>query len=167
VRTCTCRYFEDLLLPYILVPICPSVSRTSLLQNVWKLTSTPSILLCVCVCGMWEDRALRRIFGPKTEEVTGDWRKSHDEWLHYLYPSPNIVRALNERGWDGAVVCHGGVRGDIHVGFCWGNVKETDTLEDIDWDGRQILNWILRNETVWTFINSLRTGTNIELLWAW
>jgi len=46
-----------------------------------------------------------------------------------LFPSPNVVTALNEGGRDGAVTCHGGVRGDTHVGFCWGNVKETDALE--------------------------------------
>ena len=95
-----------------------------------------------CVFRMFEEKVLRRIFGPEKEEVTGDCRKSHGEWLRYLYPSPNVVRALSEKGWDGPVVCHGGVRGDMRVGFCWGNAKEADALEDIDWDGRQILNWI-------------------------
>ena len=61
-----------------------------------------------------------------------------------MYSSPNIVRVFNERGWDGAAVCSGGVRRDMHVGFCWGNLKETDALEDIDRDGRQILKWILK-----------------------
>jgi hypothetical protein len=118
---------------------------------------------------MFEERAIRRIFGPKREAVTGDCPKSNGEWLHYLYPSPNIVSALKERWWDRVVVCHGGVRGNMSVGFCWGNVKETDVLEDIDWDGRQRLKWIsnIQNETVWTFINCLRIGTSKGLLWAW
>jgi hypothetical protein len=38
---------------------------------------------------------LRRIFGLKRDEATGDWRKLHDEELNDLYSSPNIVRVLN------------------------------------------------------------------------
>jgi hypothetical protein len=37
---------------------------------------------------------VRRIFGPKRDEVTGEWRKLHDEELHILYPSPNIIRQI-------------------------------------------------------------------------
>jgi hypothetical protein len=39
------------------------------------------------------NRALRRIFGPR-DEVTGDWRKMHNEELHNLYSSPNIIRLV-------------------------------------------------------------------------
>jgi hypothetical protein len=39
-----------------------------------------------------ENRVLRRIFGPKGDEVTGDWRKLHNEELHNLYSSPRITR---------------------------------------------------------------------------
>jgi hypothetical protein len=38
---------------------------------------------------VFENRVLRRIFGPKTEEVAGDWRRPHNEELHNLYASPN------------------------------------------------------------------------------
>jgi hypothetical protein len=41
-----------------------------------------------------ENRALRRIFGPKRGEVTGDWRRLHSEELRNLYTSPNIIRLI-------------------------------------------------------------------------
>jgi hypothetical protein len=41
-----------------------------------------------------ENRFLRRILGPKRDEVTGDWRKLHSEELHNLYSSPNIIRQI-------------------------------------------------------------------------
>jgi hypothetical protein len=41
---------------------------------------------------MFENRVLRRIFGPKREEVTGEWRKLHSEELHVLCSSPDIIR---------------------------------------------------------------------------
>jgi hypothetical protein len=47
--------------------------------------------------GFFENRVLRRIFGPIKEE-DGSWRKLHNDELHGLYPSPNIVRVLNQRG---------------------------------------------------------------------
>jgi hypothetical protein len=40
---------------------------------------------------------LRRIFGPKRDEVTGEWRKLHNEELHNLYSSPNIIRQIKLR----------------------------------------------------------------------
>jgi hypothetical protein len=43
---------------------------------------------------MFENRVLRRIFGPKRDEVTGDWRKVHNEELQYMYCSPNITRMI-------------------------------------------------------------------------
>jgi hypothetical protein len=59
------------------------------------------------------NRVLRRIFGPKRDEVTGGWRKLHNEELHGLYSSPNIVRVIKARRmrWAGHVARMGEVRG--------------------------------------------------------
>jgi hypothetical protein len=46
---------------------------------------------------VFENRMLRRIFGLKRDEVTGGWRKVHDEELHNLYSSPNIIRMIRSR----------------------------------------------------------------------
>jgi hypothetical protein len=46
---------------------------------------------------VFENRVLRRIFGPKRDEVTGEWRKLHSEKLHDLYSSPDIIRQVKSR----------------------------------------------------------------------
>jgi hypothetical protein len=46
---------------------------------------------------VFENRVLRGIFGPKRDEVIGDWRKMHNEELHNLYCSPNIIRMIKSR----------------------------------------------------------------------
>jgi hypothetical protein len=46
---------------------------------------------------VFENRVLRRIFGPKRDEVTGGWRKLHKEELHNLYFSPSIIRMIKSR----------------------------------------------------------------------
>jgi hypothetical protein len=43
---------------------------------------------------LFEDKVLRRIFGPKTDEVTGGWRKLHNEELRDLYSSPSMMRIM-------------------------------------------------------------------------
>jgi hypothetical protein len=55
--------------------------------------------------GVFENRVLRRILGPKRDEVTGEWRKLQNEKLNDLYCSPNIVRAIKSRRmrWEGHV----------------------------------------------------------------
>jgi hypothetical protein len=54
---------------------------------------------------VFENRVLRRIFGPRTDEVTGEWRKLHNEELPDLYSSPSIIRIINSRRmrWAGHV----------------------------------------------------------------
>jgi hypothetical protein len=46
---------------------------------------------------VFENKVLRRIFGPKRDEVTGGWRKPHDEELRDLYSSPSIIRVIKSR----------------------------------------------------------------------
>jgi hypothetical protein len=60
---------------------------------------------------------LRRIFGPKRDEVTGGWRKQHNEELHGLYSSPSIVRVIKARRmrWAGHVARMGEVRGTYNI----------------------------------------------------
>jgi hypothetical protein len=43
---------------------------------------------------VFENRVLRGVFGPKRDEVTGEWRRLHNEELYYLYSSPNIIRVI-------------------------------------------------------------------------
>jgi hypothetical protein len=54
---------------------------------------------------MFENRVLRRVFGPKGDEVTGEWRKLHNEELRDLYSSPSIIRMIKPRRkrWAGHV----------------------------------------------------------------
>ena len=59
---------------------------------------------------MFENRVLRRVFGSKSDEVTGEWRKLHNGELSDLYSLPNNVRVVKSRRmrWAGACVAYGG-----------------------------------------------------------
>ena len=85
---------------------------SSLLSKNLKINIYRTIILPVVLygCETWsltlreerrprvfENRVLRRIFGPKRNEVTGEWRKLHNEELNNLYSSPNIVRVIKSR----------------------------------------------------------------------
>ena len=74
-------------IPFLVAYLCP-------LRRLW----------------VFENRVLRRIFGPERDEVTGEWRKLHNEELNDLYCSPNIVRVIKLRrmGWAGNVARMGG-----------------------------------------------------------
>jgi hypothetical protein len=75
---------------------------------------------------MFENRMLRKIFGPKRDEVMGDWRKLHNEELHNLCSSPSIIRVIKSRRirWAGHVA-RMGKRGK-HIGFWLESQKERD-----------------------------------------
>jgi hypothetical protein len=103
---------------------------------------------------VFENRVLRRIFGPKRDEVRGEWRKLHNEELHNLYSSPNIIRMIKSRRmrWAGHVARMGEKRNAcrILVGKpegrrplgkprrrCVDNIKID--LREIGWDG---VDWV-------------------------
>jgi hypothetical protein len=89
---------------------------------------------------VFENRVLRRIFGPKSDEVTGEWRKLHNKELHDLYYSPTIVRVVKSRRirWAVHVAARMG-RGEACTGFLCGNLKERDHWGDPGIDERIIL----------------------------
>jgi hypothetical protein len=87
--------------------------------ETWSLTLREEHTLKV-----FENRVLRRIFGPKRDEVTGDWRKLYNEELHNSYASSNIIRMIKSRSmrWAGHVERMG--RRGLHIGYWWENQKE-------------------------------------------
>jgi len=108
-----------------------------------------------------ENRVLRTIFGPGREEVTGEWRRLHNEGLNDMYSSPNIVRVIKSRRmrWAGHVARMGEARGVYR--FCWGNRREGDYWGDLSVDGRIILGWVSRRWDVgiWTGLGWPRIET--------
>jgi len=93
---------------------------------------------------VFENVVLRRIFGTRRNEVTGEWRRMHNEELSDLYSSPNIVRVIKSRRmrWAGHVARMGEERGC--VGSWWGSRRERDHWGDLGVDGWIILGWISR-----------------------
>ena len=91
---------------------------------------------------MFENRVLRRVFGSKRDEVTGKWRKLHNEELKDLYSLPKIVRVVKSRRmrWAGHVVRMVEGRGVQRV--LVGKPEGKRSLERRRLDGRIILRWI-------------------------
>jgi hypothetical protein len=74
---------------------------------------------------------LRRIFGSKRDEVTGGWRKLHNEELHNLYSYPNIIRMIKSKRmrWAGHVARIGGR--EMYIRAWWESQKERNHREDL------------------------------------
>jgi hypothetical protein len=102
----------------MLATIWLSLLSSRLLSRNLKVKIRKTVILPIVLCGygtwiltlreehrlrMIENRVLRRLFGPKKDEVTGEWKKLHNEELHNLYSSPNIIRQIKSRGmrWAG------------------------------------------------------------------
>jgi len=124
--------------------------------ETWSLTLREERKLRV-----FESRVMRRIFGPRRDEVTGEWRRLHNEELNDLYSSPNIVWVIKSRRmrWVGHVACMGEERGCI--GSWWGNRRKGDHWGDLGVDGRIILERISRkwDVGVWTGLGWPRIET--------
>jgi hypothetical protein len=116
---------------------------------------------------VFENRVLRRIFGPKRDEATGEWRRLHIEELNDLYSSPNIIRVIKSRRmrWAGHVARMEGKRRAYRIlmGRREGrrplgrprrigenNIKMD--LQDVGWGA-------------WTGLSCLRIGAGGGLLW--
>jgi hypothetical protein len=76
---------------------------------------------------VFENRALRRIFGPKRDEVRGGWRKLRNEELHNFYCSPSIIRITKSRRMRSAGQLARMRRRGMHIGFSWGAKKKETT----------------------------------------
>jgi hypothetical protein len=124
----------------VTIKICESIIWSIVLYGyeTWSLTLREEHRLRV-----FENRMLRRIFGPKRDEMIGGWGKLRNEEIHNLYCSPIINRTINSRTmrWAAHVVRKG--RGGMHTGFWWKCQKERDYEEDTEVGGRIILKWIL------------------------
>jgi hypothetical protein len=104
---------------------------------------------------------LRRIFGPRRDEVTGEWRRLHNEEINVLYCSPDIVRVIKWRRmrWAGHVERMGEERGVCRV--LVGEPEGRNHWEDLGLDGWIILGWICRRWDVgiWTELGWPRIET--------
>jgi len=91
---------------------------------------------------VFENRALRRIFGPKRDELTKECRKLNNEVLNGLHSSPNVVRVIKSRRkrWAAHVACMVKKRGGYRVLVG----KRGDNLEDLAMGVKLILKWVFR-----------------------
>jgi hypothetical protein len=127
----------------------------------WSLTLREE-----CRLRVFENRVLRRIFGPKRDEVTGEWRILHNKELYALYSSPNNIRVIKSRRlrWAGHVARMGKSRGAYRVfvgksegGRQFGRPRRR-WEDNIKMDLREV-GWGAWTGSIW-----LRIGTGGEVL---
>jgi hypothetical protein len=73
---------------------------------------------------VFENRVLRRILGPRRDEVTGEWRKLHNEELHDLYSSPSIIRIMKATRMRWVGMQHEWGRTGPRIGCWWESQRE-------------------------------------------
>ena len=133
---------------------------SSLLSTNLKIKRYGTIILSVVLygCETWsftlreerrlrvsENRLLRRIFGPKRDKETGEWRKLHNEELNDLYSSPNIIWGDKIEKNEMGEACSAYGREEMRIqSFSGGNLRERDHLGDPGVDRRIILRLIFR-----------------------
>jgi hypothetical protein len=142
----------------IILPVLVYVCET------WSLTLREEHRLRV-----FEDRVLRRIFGPKRDEVTGGWRKLHKEELHDLYSSPSVTRMTEQRMIGLAKECRTqwvekAEYMYIRVESLWESRKGRGHKENLDVNGKIIIMLILEgwDGVVWSGYIRRRTRTGDE-----
>ena len=113
---------------------------------------------------VFENIVLKRVFGPRSDELTGERRRLHNEELNDFYSSPYILMVIKSRRmrWAGHVARMVEERGCI--GSWWGNRREGDHWGDLGVDGRVILGWICRRWDVgiWTGLGWPRIETGAD-----
>ena len=84
------------------------------------------------------------MFGPKRDEVTGEWRRLQNRERCVLYSSPDNIYVIKSRRlrWAGHVARMGEV--EVNTGFWCGNLRERDYLKDLGVDGRTLLKFIFK-----------------------
>jgi hypothetical protein len=68
---------------------------------------------------VFENRELRKIFGPQRDGITWEWRRLLHEELCCLYSSSNIIRVTDQEDLNGRGILHVGGRGEVYTGFWW------------------------------------------------
>jgi hypothetical protein len=149
-RNVTVKIYKTIILPVVLYGC-----------ETWSLTLREEHRLRV-----FNNRVLRRIFGPKRCELTGEWRKLHSEELHNLYSSPDIIRQVKSRRmrWAGHVVRMGEERKVYKV-----LVGKPEGKRPLGRPGRRWEDGIRMDLReiglgVWIGVDWLRTGAGVGLL---
>jgi hypothetical protein len=114
---------------------------------------------------VFENKVLRRIFGPKRDEVTGEWRRLHNKELYALYSSPNIIRVVKSRRlrWAGHVARMGETRGAYRA--LVGKPEGRRPFERPAHRWKDNIKWIFRNWVgkAWARLVWIKVGTRSRL----